>query len=137
MRPVADSSRTASAYSKMPLVMSANVNPGFIHNRQRYLQSETARAYAFQKTGPVEKDHHFVKDPVKQFVEKALELHDACRSTDNDEMSRLCAHSAHGYGGGGLSSVGWGLYEEHGYREGLAASNKISWQWLAACCAGP
>lgn len=76
MRPVADSSRTESAYRKMPLVMSANVNPGFIHNRQRYLQSETARAYAFQKAGPVEKDHHFVKDPVKQFVEKALELHD-------------------------------------------------------------
>ncbi|KAL1528742.1 hypothetical protein AB1Y20_010074 [Prymnesium parvum] len=74
--PVVGDERTQTARAKMPLVMSANINPGYIQNSRRYLKSESSCAYTFKPAERVDKAHHFVKDPVKDFVEKALTLHD-------------------------------------------------------------
>lgn len=80
--------RTQTAYTKLPLVLSANINPGFVHASRRYMTSETAASYAYKQSEPIGKEHHFTKDSVKEFVEKALTLHDGellCR--------KLPAHS--------------------------------------------
>ena len=55
-------------------VLSANVFPGADANR--HLTSEVGAQFQYRATGKPDKTHNLKRDPTKDYVEKALLVHD-------------------------------------------------------------
>eukprot|EP00966_Prymnesium_polylepis_P043256 1004333-Prymnesium_polylepis.2 len=68
--------RVKAAHITMPRVMSANVNPGFVLGHKRLMKSETATSFTYTLQDKVDKTNNLKRDGLKDFVEKALALHD-------------------------------------------------------------
>ena len=70
--------RVEWAASLTARMLNANINSAFSvpKGRPTAQRTETASQYAYRPPQDLNKDAHLRKDPIKQFVEKALSLHD-------------------------------------------------------------
>lgn len=75
--------RFDACVAHMPRVLNANINSGFVDRNAvigrkagRGLRTETTDKFSYAPT-EVNKDKHLKRDEMKDYVEKALALHDA------------------------------------------------------------
>jgi hypothetical protein len=72
------SARVELAAGLTARMLNANINSAFSvpKGRSAASRTETASQYAYRPPQDLNKDAHLRKDPIKLFVEKALQLHD-------------------------------------------------------------
>ena len=77
--------RMKACRDHLPRVLSLNINPGYVDRGlppvaptipRTGLSTETGQSFAYRSTA-VNKEKHLRKDGMKEYVEKALQLHDA------------------------------------------------------------
>ena len=76
-RPRDPNSRVEVAASVTARMLNSNINSAFSTRAPpRNKMTETASHFAYRPAHDLNKEAHLRKDPIKEYVEKALQLHD-------------------------------------------------------------